>query len=64
MAFVLEFCRFFGSLGNGFSGFSSLENMLENKTIFNEKTDPETLNWVVIYPVFGPSTDIKALPDS
>ena len=43
--FGIEFCFCFGGLGNRFSGFSGLENTLENTAIFVMQTDPEKLKW-------------------
>ena len=36
-----RFLLFFGGLGNCFSGFSGLQNRLENRGIFGDETDPE-----------------------
>ena len=40
------FLLFVGRLGIGFSNFLSLENKLENETIFCEKPDLKTSIWL------------------
>ena len=37
--------RFSGCFGDRFPGFLGLENRFENRWIFGDVTDPETLNW-------------------
>ena len=44
MNFGMDFVSFFGSLGRRFHDLFSLENRLENETIFRDITDLEPLN--------------------